>query len=206
MDPVAASPGAGGWLRALRHDRGLLALLPAIVLVDLVYRQLYTTLPLHLRDAGQPVALYTGVIALGSGLILLAEIPVALWLRRRSSYAVIGSGYALVGAGAAMFGLPVGLTTTLLAMLVLTAGEILYKTTATAHVLDRAPERLVGSYQGLYTAAATSGTLLAGPVGTGVYAAAPHLLWPLCGLVAGGSGVWVLVLSRLSRRSPAGAR
>ncbi len=47
----------------------------------------------------------------------------------------------------------------LLAMVVLTAGEILYKTTATAHVLDQAPDHLVGQYQGLYTGAATSGTL-----------------------------------------------
>ena len=52
-----------------------------------------------------------------------------------------------------------------LAMVVLTAGEILYKTTATAHVLDAAPDHLVGQYQGLYTGAATSGTMLAAPLG-----------------------------------------
>ena len=67
-------------------------------------------------------------------------------------------------------------------MVVLTAGEILYKTTATAHVLDAAPDHLVGQYQGLYTGAATSGTMLAAPIGAVVYAAAPGLLWPLCGL------------------------
>ena len=81
----------------------------------------------------------------------------------------------------------------MLAMVVLTAGEILYKTTATAHVLDQAPDHLVGQYQGLYTGAATSGTLLAGPVGTAVYAAAPTLLWPLCGaagLVAAAMVLW----------------
>ena len=189
----AGGPKPAGMLRAVRADRALVVLLPAIVLVDLVYRQLYTTVPLHLRDAGESVALYATLNAIGSGLILLLEIPVALRLRRRSSYSIMAVGYALVGAGFALFGLPVSVATAVLAMVVLTAGEILYKTTATAHVLDQAPDHLVGQYQGLYTGAATSGTLLAGPVGTAVYAVAPTLLWPLCGvagLVAAGMVLW----------------
>ena len=196
-------PKPAGMLRALRADRALVVLLPAIVLVDLVYRQLYTTVPLHLRDAGQPVALYATLNAIGSGLILLLEVPVALRLRSRSSYSIMAAGYALVGLGFTLFGLPVSIATAVLAMVVLTAGEILYKTTATAHVLDQAPDHLVGQYQGLYTGAATSGTLLAGPVGTAVYAVAPGLLWPLCGvagLVAAATVLWSRQLTRNSIR------
>jgi len=63
--------------------------------------------------------------------------------------------------------------------------EVLYKTTATAHLLDAATSDLVGQYQGLYTGAATSGAMLSAPLGGIVYAAAPGLLWPLCGVVAG---------------------
>ncbi len=186
-----------GLLRSIRADRALMALLPAIVVVDLVYRQLYTTVPLHLRDAGQSVALYAVLNAIGSGLILLLEVPVALRLRRYASYSIIASGYALVGVGFALFGLPVSIATAVVAMVVLTAGEILYKTTATAHVLDAAPDHLVGQYQGLYAGAATSGTLLAGPVGTAVYAAAPTLLWPLCGVAGLAAAVTVLWSRRL---------
>ncbi len=198
---VAHAAGAEpvGMLRALRADRALMRLLPAIVVVDLVYRQLYTTVPLHLRDSGQPVALYAALNAVGSGLILLLEVPVALRLRRLSSYSIIATGYALVGIGFALFGLPVSVASAVLAMVVLTSGEILYKTTATAHVLDAAPDHLVGQYQGLYTGAATSGTLLAGPVGTAVYAAAPALLWPLCGLAGLLAAATVLASRRLSR-------
>jgi hypothetical protein len=82
-------------------------------------------------------------------------------------------------------------------MVVLTAGEILYKTTATAHVLDSAPSHLVGQYQGLYTGAATSGTMLSAPLGGIVYAAAPGLLWPLCGVVAGIGAVLALAAGRV---------
>jgi len=181
-----------GLLRALRGDRSLVVLLVGVVLVDLVYRQLYSTLPLHLRDSGQPVWLYAVVIALGSALILLLEIPVTQRLHAHGAFGVIATGYALVGVGTALFALPVSVVSVLVAMVVLTAGEILYKTTATAHVLDQAPDHLVGQYQGLYTGAATSGTLLAAPVGTAIYAAAPGLLWPVMAAVALVASVCVL--------------
>jgi MFS family permease len=204
---VSASQGRHGLWRSVRADRSLLVLLPAIVLADVVYRQLYTTVPLHLRDAGQPVVLYTAMIAVGSGLILLLEIPVAQRLRAHASYPIIGVGYALVGLGFACFGLPVGVVTTILAITVLTAGEILYKTTATAHVLDAAPEHLVGQYQGLYTGASTSGGLLAAPIGTAVYAVSPALLWPGCCVVALVAATLVAWSARVrpGRRTPAGA-
>lgn len=196
--PPPAGDAHGLWA-SVRRNPALLVLLPAVVLVDIVYRQLYSTLPLHLRDAGQPLGLYTFLIALGSGLILLLEIPVALWLGRRPAIPIIVTGYALVAVGFALFGAPwLGVATAaVLAMVVLTAGEILYKTTATAHVLDAAPTHLVGQYQGLYTGAATSGTMLAAPLGGIVYAAQPGLLWPLCGVVAGSGALLALLSARL---------
>ena len=80
-----------------------------------------------------------------------------------------------MAVGFVIFGLTwMGVTAAaVVAMVVLTAGEILYKTTATAHVLDAAPAHLVGQYQGLYTGAATSGTMLSAPLGGMVYAARP---------------------------------
>jgi MFS family permease len=197
---VSREPTAHGLWRSVTADRGLMVLLPAIVAADVVYRQLYTTLPVSLRDHGQPVAVYTALIALGSGLILLLEIPVALRLRAHAAYPIIATGYALVGVGMWLFGLHGSsiVLTSVVGMTVLTAGEILYKTTATAHVLDAAPAHLVGQYQGLYTGAATSGTLLSGPLGGAVYAAAPGLLWPLAGLVAVAAAGLVLVVWRTS--------
>ncbi len=185
VEPPAAPTTPGpGMLRVVLGDRSLVVLLVGVVLVDVVYRQLYTTLPLHLRDSGAPVGLYAAVIAVGSGLILVLELPVTKRLRGRSAYPVIAAGYALVGVGTFLFQLPVTVVSVMLAMVVLTAGEILYKTTATAHVLDAAPDHLVGQYQGLYAGASTSGMMLAGPIGTAIYAVAPALLWPVMGAVA----------------------
>jgi hypothetical protein len=93
------------------------------------------------------------------------------------------------------------------ALVGLTAGEILYKTTATAHVLDAAPDHLVGQYQGLYTGAATSGSMLAAPIGTAIYAVAPGLLWPLCGVAGLVAAATVMASARRSRGgTPPGSR
>ncbi|GAB3022237.1 hypothetical protein GCM10011376_27460 [Nocardioides flavus (ex Wang et al. 2016)] len=48
--------------------------------------------------------------------------------------------------------------------------------------------------------AATSGTLLAAPVGTAVYAAAPGMLWPLMAAVALLAATVVLLAHRLAGR------
>ncbi|GIG59090.1 MFS transporter [Longispora fulva] len=201
-DPVARSAGGSGrraqgptgrggpraslW-RSLRADRRLLTFLPAIVVVDLVYRQLYSTLPVHLRDTGHPVGLYAALIAIGSGLILVCEIPVTLALRRLPSLGIVGAGYLLVGAGFGLFGVSSAAWVVIGGMVVLTAGEILYKTTANAHVVDAAAPELVGRYQGLYVGLATSGTLLSAPLGAAVYARAPGALWGLCAALAAGA-------------------
>jgi predicted MFS family arabinose efflux permease len=198
--PDVVEHGGHGLWRAVRADRSLVVLLGGVVLVDLVYRQLYSTLPLHLRDSGAPVGLYAAVIAVGSGLILLLEIPVTQRLAGHGAFGVIALGYALVGVGTAMFALPVSVAWVILAMLVLTAGEILYKTTATAHVLDQAPPHLVGQYQGLYTGAATSGTLLAAPIGTAIYAASPDLLWPVMAAIALVAAACVLAARTQARK------
>lgn len=210
--PVEAdrTPAHGLW-RSVRADPALMLLLVGVVLVDLVYRQLYSTLPLYLRDHGQPLALYTLLIAVGSGLILALEIPVALWLRRRPAIPIIAAGYALVAAGFAIFGLTglggLGVAVAAVAgMVVLTAGEILYKTTATAYVLDCAPPHLIGQYQGLYTGAATSGTMLSAPLGGILYAAQPGLLWPVCAGVAGVGAVLALASNRVVTTSPTTTR
>jgi MFS family permease len=187
----AARERTGGLWRTLLADRGLLTLLPAIVVVDVVYRQLYSTLPVYLRDHGQPMALYAALIAVGSGLILLLEIPATMAMRRLPGLRIIAVGYVLVGLGMGLFSLGATIALTIGAMIVLTAGEILYKTTATAYVLDRAPAQLTGQYQGIYTGAATSGTMLAPPLGALLYSHAPPVLWPVCMVLAIGAGMLV---------------
>src|SRR5262249_20420837 len=149
-------PVTGLW-RAVLRDRPVLVLLATIVVVDTVYRQLFATMPLLLRDAGSPAVAYGVLIGLSSAVIVLLQAPLAVRLRGHQATRVIAIGFALVGAGLGVLGVWPALAGATVAIVVITAGEMLYKPTATAHVADAAPEGMVGRYSSLYAAASISG-------------------------------------------------
>ncbi|MEU9035770.1 MFS transporter [Streptomyces sp. NPDC048352] len=202
--PAAAPDGGRGrdgvWA-ALRARPGVLVLLGAVLVVDVVYRQQYSVFPVFLADHGLDVRAFGLVMALNGAVILLLELPAAVALRARPPLAVIGTGLVLVGAGYAALLLGAGLATAVAMMVLLSLGEILYKTTATAYVADQAPEHAVGRFQSLYAGVSVSGTVLAPPAGGALYAAAPGLLWPLCAALAAGAGAVVLARHRSEARA-----
>ncbi|GAA1678061.1 MFS transporter [Kribbella yunnanensis] len=176
-------------------DRSLLILLAMIVVVDTACRQIYVTMPLLLRDAGSPPVAYGVLIAVNSVLIVCLEAPLAIRLRSHHALRVIAAGSALVGLGLAVLGVWPALMGAVLAIIVITAGEMLYKPTATAHVADLAPEGMVGRYSSLYAAASVSGMFLAPALGGVAYDHVPRLLFPVAGGLAVAAGV-VLALTR----------
>ncbi|MGW9120898.1 MFS transporter [Streptomyces sp. NPDC055663] len=194
-------PGAPGLWRELRARPALLVLLAAILCVDLVYRQQYSTLPVFLAEHGHGDQFYGWLLAVNGGIILLLELPAAHVLRRRAPLSIVGTGLLLVGLGYAVLIPGAGALFAVTMMASLTAGEILYKTTATAYVADQAPDHAQGRFQSLYAGASISGQVLAPPLGGALYAHAPGLLWPACAVLACGAGVAVLAARRL--RGPA---
>jgi len=191
---VAAPSGHGVW-RAVLRDRSVLVLLGAIIAVDTAYRQLFATMPLLLRDAGTPAVAYGVLLGVSSVIIVLCEAPIAVRLQGHRAPRVIGLGFALVGVGLAVLGVWPALVGATVAVAVITAGEMLYKPTATAHVADAAPEGMVGRYSGLYAAASISGMFLAPALGGAAYQHVPDLLYPVAAALAFGAAV-VLVLTR----------
>ncbi|WP_030859002.1 MFS transporter [Streptomyces sp. NRRL F-2747] len=203
--PAAAPDGGlgrGVW-EELRARPAVLVLLGAILVTDLVYRQQYSVFPVFLADHGLDTRAFGFVIALNGGVILLLELPAAVALRARPALPVIAAGIVLVGAGYAALSAGAGLASAVAMMVLLSLGEILYKTTATAYVADQAPEHAVGRFQSLYAGVSVSGVVLGPPLGGALYAAAPGLLWPLCAALAAGAGGAVLYVSRRERRRKA---
>ncbi|GHF02766.1 hypothetical protein GCM10014715_68730 [Streptomyces spiralis] len=192
---------AGGVWPQLRARPAVLVLLAAIVVIDVVYRQQYSTFPVFLADHGMDTRLYGSLLAVNGGVLLCLELPTALALRRRSPLPVVGCGLLLVAAGFGALLLGAATTTAVVAMTLLTLGELLYKTTATAYVADQAPEHVQGRFQSLYAGVSISGMVLAAPLGGALYAAAPELLWPLCTAFGAAAGCAVLAAGRL--RTPA---
>ena len=195
-----SSPAGVGVWRVLLRDRTVLVLLATIVVVDTVYRQVFATMPLLLRDAGSPAVAYGVLIGLSSVVIVCCEAPLAVRLRGHRSTRVIAVGFALVGVGLAVLGIWPALVGATLAIVVITAGEMLYKPTATAHVADAAPAGMVGRYSSLYAAASISGMFLAPALGGTVYEHTPGLLFPVAAALALGAGA-VLVISPAGERA-----
>ncbi|MFF4361898.1 MFS transporter [Streptomyces sp. NPDC001604] len=180
----------GGVWAALRARPAVLVLLPAILVIDVVYRQQYSTFPLFLADHGMDARVYGALLAINGGVLLCLELPVAVVLRRRSPLRIVGCGLLLVGGGYGVLLVGAGVGAAVVMMGLLTVGEVLYKTTATAYVADQAPEHVLGRFQSLYAGVSISGVVLAAPLGGVVYAAAPGVLWPVCaglGVLAGGA-------------------
>lgn len=192
--------GAPSLWRELRARPALLVLLGAILVTDIVYRQQYSAFPVYLADQGLDVRAFGLVIALNGAVILLLELPAAVALRRRPALPVVSAGLMLVGAGYAALLLGAGVASAVTMMVLLSLGEILYKTPATAYVADQAPEHAMGRFQSLYAGVSVSGVVLGPPLGGALYSAAPGLLWPLCAGLAAGAGAAVLWASRRGTR------
>ena len=112
---------------------------------------------------------------------MLFEPWLAHRLRERPPERLIALGFLLVGLGWLVVAPSPGLVVVLVAVAVVTAGEMLYKPTATAHASDRAPDGMHGRYQSLYGAASIGGTVIAPPLAGALFEVSPRLMW-----VAGG--------------------
>lgn len=188
-----------GLWKTVFSDRPVLVVLATIVVVDTMYRQIFATLPLVLRDAGTPAVAYGVLLGGSSVVIVLFEAPLAVRLRGHRATRVIAAGFACIGLGLAIVGVWPVLAGAAVAIAVMTAGEMLYKPTATAHVADAAQDGMVGRYSSLYAAASISGMFLAPAIGGTTYQHAPRLLYPIAAGLALAAAA-VLLLTRATAR------
>jgi len=200
--PAAVTGAPARLLAELRARPAVLALLAAIVVTDTVYRQQYSTLPVYLTAHGFSAAFYGALLAVNGGVILCLEIPVTLALRRAAPLRIIAAGLGLVGLGYGALVLGASTAAALALMVLLTAGEILYKTPATAYVADHSPPGMEGRFQSLYAGASVSGTVLAPPLGAALYSAAPGALWPTCAVLALTASLGLSATRPARRRAP----
>jgi MFS family permease len=197
---VAGAARPASVARTLRRRPFVLAVLLSVVAVDTCYRQLYVGLPLQLHHLHAPTVVYGLTVTVNCVLIVLGEVWIAVRMTGHSAAKVIGAGYALVGLSWLLFGAMPSVAGAFLLVAVISAGEMLYKPTATAAVADAAPSGYEARYQSLYAGASVSGTVLAPPIG-GALIAHPAALWVGSGLLPIAAA---LVLSRQSA-VPAGS-
>lgn len=187
-----------GVLGAVRRDPRFALVLVSVLLVDTSYRFAYTAVPWQLDELGAEPWVYGTTISLNCALIVLLEPYLAHRLRHREAWRLIALGFLLVGLGWLAVAPVAGIVVVLVAVAVVTAGEMLYKPTATAVAADRAPDGMHGRYQSLYGAASLGGLVIAPPLAGGLFTLGSTAMWVGGGLLGlAGAALLALLWPRL---------
>ncbi len=186
-DPALADPGRRartGYLAVLSDTR-YLAFLAAMLLTAAVYAQYLSTLPLFLRSRGLPTALYGGLLALNSVVVIAGQLPVTRVVQHWQARTVVVTGVLLTGAGMLLYGPRWGLAGLVIATLSWSAAEcVATPTTFFSYPARAAPAGLRGRYIGLSQASFQVG-YAAGPVlGVLMWRHAGTAVWWACGAVS----------------------
>ncbi len=179
--PLALAEQAG---RSPWRDGPFLAFMGLTVILGTVFFQIFSTLPLYLREAyGLKENVIGSLIALnGLGIACFEMVIVrALEPFDRLRTAAIGGFLVCLGFGL----LPLGSTAAFAAVTILvwTAGEMMSLPMTNAAAVQRAPASRSGAYMGAYTVAFSLALVIAPAAGMGVYARfGGAVLW--CGIAA----------------------
>ncbi len=169
--------------RVLRTDARFRQVLCASLAVGLVFVQMFSTVSLKITQSGFSAGTYGVLISLNGLLVVLCELPLTTVTKRFPARRMMALGYVLIGAGFASNALFHTLPLMVLAVALLTLGEMTAMPVAGAYVADLAPAERRGLYMGTY-GMVWALAFVAGPsLGMLVFSANPLLLWTACGVL-----------------------
>ncbi len=192
-----------GYFRVFRDGAFLLFML-ASVLAWMTYMNMNTTLGVFLRDVhGIPASGYGYIISLNAIIVVLFQFWTTRRLEKYPPMLIMALGTLLFAVGFAMYGLFSSYVWFMLAMVIITVGEIVAIPVANAEVINFAPEDMRGRYGAVY------GISWMLPSAIGPYLAGllmdnynPNLLWYACGACGMLATVGFLVLHRSRTPDP----
>ncbi|MCJ7513584.1 MAG: MFS transporter [Anaerolineales bacterium] len=189
-----------GYGRVL-SDSVFLLFLAVCMLMNLVYLQMYSTFSVYLRDVhGIGARGYGLVMSLNACLVVILQFPVTRAVKRYPAMLVMSLGTVLYMVGFTAFGLVETYILFVVAMLVITFGEMIVIPVGHALVVQLAPEAMRGRYIAVF------GISWALPQATGPWVAGiildnynPNLVWYLCGALAAMAALGFVYLHGRSR-------
>ncbi|MEJ2013277.1 MAG: MFS transporter [Anaerolineales bacterium] len=173
-----------GYGRVLR-DSLFMLFIAASVLMGFVYMNMNTTLGVYLRDIhGMAESSYGWILSLNALMVVLFQFPITRRIQGRPPMLMMAAGAALYAIGFAMYGFVSLYVLFLLAMVIITIGEMLVAPVSKAVVARFAPEHMRGRYMAIsgfsFGIPFAIGPLLAGIV---LDSMQPDWLWYLSGMV-----------------------
>lgn len=136
--------------RALGDFR-LLYFLIAMIPIELVLFQTQAAMPLYLvRDLKFSEALYGGLMAINTVMIIFLEVPLTLAIERWSNRLALGLGALLFALGFGALAVTTSIGGVAVTIAIWTFGEMILFPGASAYMAEIAPADKRGAYMGLY--------------------------------------------------------
>jgi len=202
-DQESVSDSFAGYGRILR-DGPFIAFTMVSLLVWLVHMNLGTTLGVFLRDQrGLPESGYGWILSIHAALIVVAQFPITRRIEKYPPMLMMALGMAFLAVGFGMFGFVSTLWLFIVAMALLTVGEMIAIPVSNTVVAAFSPEDMRGRYNFVYglswAVAFAAGPYLAGLVLDNYD---PNLLWYTCALLGALAIVGFLSLQRRAPTPP----
>lgn len=185
------------------RDYPYLLLVLILFIVDVIFMQLFSTVPLFYRDEHRLTERTIGLlIALNGFLIFLTEMPLVSFLERIKVDKLKVVLVSCVFIAFSYFALNLGLFfwVLIVSMTLITIGEMMGFPFSNSFSLDRAPKNRVGEYMGLYTIAFSASHIVGPNLGMRI---SEHYGFTTTWYVMGGlglvAGLLCIVLIRVIR-------
>lgn len=170
--------------RRVAADRAFLAFMVVMVVTTMAYLQMYSTLSVYLRDVhGVSARGYGFLMSMNSLTVVLLQFAVTRRTKRYPAMLMMALGAALYMVGFGLYGVVTTFVLFLVAMLIITVGEMIVLPVAQALVARFAPADMRGRYMAFFGLAWTIPSAV-GPWAAGVVMDNfdPRWVWYLAGL------------------------
>jgi MFS family permease len=173
-----------GYGRVLR-DGTFMLFVSMCILMGLVYMNMNTTLGVYLRDVyAVPESGYGALLSINALLVVVLQFPISRRITDRPPLLMMAAGTALYALGFGMYGLVSKNAMFVLAMVIITVGEMIVAPVAQSLTARFAPEDMRGRYMAVFGISWSIpfmiGPLLAGLILDNLN---PNLLWYSAGFV-----------------------
>lgn len=184
--------------RVVREDARFRQVLLSSLLVGFVFVQAFSTMGLAITNHGYSSSVYGVVLSLNGMLVVLCELPLTTFTKRRPARRMMSLGYALIGLGFATNLIERSWPMLFMTTAMFTFGEMIAMPVAGAYVADLAPADQRGLYMGTYGLVWALAFVFGPSLGMLLFSYNPAVLWSGCAVL----GVVAASLMRREVGSP----
>ena len=137
--------------RDVLRDLTFVSFIGACMLMTVVYMQMNTTMAVYLRDVhGVAEQGFGAILSLNATMVVLFQFPISRWIGKHQPLLIMAAGTLLYAIGFGMYGFVSAYVLFLVAMAIVTVGEMFVSPTSQALVARLAPADMRGRYMAVF--------------------------------------------------------